>query len=1167
MLFAVFLKFLPLLRLQPNQGWFLGVSAGFLFFRLFGFLFFLTFVQGEAMRSSYKLCLLIVLTACCLASFSASGQSATSATIVGQITDAQGAVVPNLTVTATNDATGIPHTVKTTSSGNYTIPNLPPGIYTVKVTGGSGLAPAEAKAVKLNLGDSLDLKFQLKVAEANEVLEVTAQTPLIETTKTEVSSSITSLDMENLPTLDGAGGTVNDYARLALTAPGVKQDTSGLTTDLIGPGSINNRGNLFNVDGANITDQLVSGRDGTGASIDEVQEFQVITNNYNAEYGQAGGLVVNVVTKSGSNAVHGDGHMYFRGRNLSASDPFYNLGLFQNAVPSTAAGSHPCPDADFTAGTLTSLNGCNRAPFHRKEGGFTLGGPFIKDRLFWFTSFELSQQGLPVTLTPFGVSQTVQQPVNNLLYSGKVDYKVSQNNLLTVRYAVDRARSSNVIVQTGFNVTPDDLTSSTNNNANINIGLVSSLTPNITNEARFVFTRFVTSTADNSNQPGIVHPDGTTTGADFCCPQGGLQKRYQYVDNLTWTKGKHTWKTGFNVSYYPWNALFPQFHFGQYVVNAANQPTSLTVAFGPGQVTSKDNIYGFYFQDTWKITSKLTMNYGIRYDFEAGAFKGGKIPGPNGTCFQGNGLISACSSDNNNWQPRLGFTYAPWSKTLFRLSFAETTQLAFNNVVLDSLNFDGTTLNTVTIDPLSPAPGTTPAQNSAALAAFPNIPSAALLAPFAPVLSGPFGRVRPISSHLKNPEIRSVNFGIEQELTKTLSVGAQYIGQFGFGLFGEQDLNAPPVLPDPAHPGFFFFGARPNPNFAAVRTNENSRTSHYNGLLLSANKRFSNHVQFVASYTWSHALTSGEDFFGLSEPADSVHIRPELGPAFNDIRHAANMGVVLDSGKFTQSHVGGWFLNNLGLSWVGQLQSGRPYPISTGTAGFGGSERFFGAGSETQQRPSVLPNGTLTTSGIASFNGSNALFGPGAVSKCIAAGFAAAQCSAIQNTFAAPVANSGAIDAVDGSPVDFQLVSGNLSRDLGRGSPFVEFDPSIKKSFSVANHENVKLELRFDAFNVFNHSNFGSYNSNDVLSALGVSVANAASSTAVVNPNFFTCNSCLRPNGTYAGSNGQILRLTDLQHGRISQNLLNPVFNSLGDPAATTGIGPRKLQLSFHVRF
>jgi len=1112
------------------------------------------------MRSSCKIVCWIILTACCFAASNAFGQSATSATIVGEITDAQDAAVPNVTITATNEATGIAHSVKATSSGNYTISNLAPGTYTVKVTGDAGFAPAEAKQVTLNLGDNLDLNFHLKPAGTNEVVEVTAQAPLIETTKTDVSSTINSLDMERLPTIGGAGGTVNDYAQLALTAPGVKADTSGLTNDLIAPGSTNNRGNLFSVDGANITDQLVSGRDSTGASVDEVQEFHVITNNYNAEYGQATGLVMNVVTKSGSNGVHGDGHMYFRGRNLSASDPFYNLGLLD---PATGLVNNPrCPH-DGT----TDISGCPRAPFHRTEGGFTIGGPFIKDRLFWFTSYEISRQASPLTLTPFGAPQTVQAPVNNLLYSGKIDYKVSENNLLTVRYAVDRARQSNVIVQTGTNVTPDDLTSSTVNNASVNVGLVSSLTPNLTNEARFVFYRFVTSTADNSTQPGVIHPDGTTTGADFCCPQGGLQKRYQYVDNLTWTKGKHTWKTGFNVSYYPWKSLFPQFHFGQFVVNAANQPTSLTVAFGPGEVTSKDNIYGGYFQDTWKLTRNLTVNYGIRYDVEAGAFKGGKIKGPNGSCFQGNGLISACSSDYNNWQPRLGFTYAPWSKTLFRASFAESTELAFNNVVLDSLNFDGTTLNTVTIDPLNPQPGTTAAQNAAALAAFPNLPSAALLAPFAPSSNGPFGRVRPISNHLRNPEVRSVNVGVEQELTKTLSVGAQYIGQFGFGLFGERDLNAPSVLPDPAHPGFFFFGQRPNPLFTAVRTNDNSRTSHYDGLVIDANKRFSDHVQFAASYTWSHALTSSEDFFGLSEPADGVNVRPELGPAFNDIRHAANMGVVLDSGRFTHSQVGGWFLNDLGLSWVGQIQSGRPYPISTGTSGFGGSERFFGAGSETQQRPSVLPNGTLTTAGIASFNGANALFGPGAVTACETAGFPVAQCQAIQNTFAAPVANSGAIDAVNGSPVDFKLVSGNLSRDLGRGSAFVQFDPSLRKSISVPRHENIKLELRFDAFNVFNHSNFGSYNSNDVLSALGVSVANAASSKAVVNPDFFTCTSCLRPNGTYVGSNGQALTLSNLQHGRISGNLLNPVFNGLGDPANVTGNGARKLQLSFHVRY
>jgi len=1093
---------------------------------------------------------------CCLPLTLANAQSASSAQISGTVVDPQGAVVPGAKVTATNQATGTGRSVSTTSTGNYVIPNLQPGTYDVAVQA-KGFAPGTTKGVVLNLGDQRDLGFKLGLAGSTESVEVTTTAPLIESTKTDVSTNITNLDMERLPTIAGAGGVVNDYAQLALTAAGMKSDTSGLTSDLIAPGSINNRVNLYNVDGANITDQLVSGRDSTGASVDEVQEFQVLTNNYNAEYGQATGLVMNVVTKSGSNGVHGDAHMYFRGRNLAASSAEYNLGFFQS--PPTL-GDGTCPDNDFVGGNLVSIDGCRRSPFHRKEGGFTLGGPFKKDKLFWFTSFEMSRQAFPLTLTP-GIAEggnvTVQQPTNNLLYSGKIDYHISQNQTLSVRYAVDRLRDSNVVVQTSNSVTQDDLTASTLNNASLNVGLVSSITPNLVNEGRFVFYRFVTATSDNTTQPGVIHADGTTTGANFCCPQGGLQKRYQYIDNLTWTHGRHTWKTGFNISYYPWNSLFPQFHFGQYLVDASNHPTSLTVAFGPGEVTSKDNIYGFYVQDTWKLTRKLTVNAGLRYDMEAGAFKGGKIPVPNGTCFQGNGLISACGSDKNNWQPRLGFTYAPWDRTLFRLSFAETTMLAFNNVVLDSLNFDGTTLNTVTID------GSTPA-GAAVLAAFPNTPSAALLAPFAPSLSGPFGRVRPISPNLKNPEMRMVNFGVEHQFTNTLKGSAQYIGQFGFGLFGERDLNAPPVLPDPAHPGFFFFGTRPNSQFTAIRTNENSRTSSYNGMLLSVSKNMSHHIQFNASYTWSHALTSGEDFFGLSEPGDWRTIGPERGPAFNDIRHAANMGVVLDSGKLFSNHFMGVIGNNVGLSWIGQIQSGRPYPISTGTSGFNSSGRFFGAGNETQQRPNVAADGTINTSGIASFNGENALFGPTAVAACIAGGFPAAQCAAIQNTFAAP-AGSGAKDGITGAPVDFALVNGNLKRDAGRGSPFAKFDASLHKSITVPRAENVKVELRFDAFNIFNHTNWQGFNSNDTTNVLSPSVTGLGTLAAVANPDFFSCSSCMRPNGTFAGSGGQILHLADLQKGKISKDLLNPVFGLLGDPGSADI--PRTLQLSFHVRF
>jgi outer membrane receptor protein involved in Fe transport len=1124
----------------------------------------------------------IVVLLSSFVAISAAAQSAASATIIGTVVDPQGAVVPGAKVTATNAATGVGRTVDTTSSGNYTIPNLPPGTYNVRVEA-KGFAAGETRGIALNVGDQRDLGFKLAISGASESVEVTTESPLIETTKTDVSTSVTSLDMQRLPTIAGATGSVNDYAQLALTAPGVKLDSSGLTTDLIGPGSINNRGNLYNVDGANITDQLVSGRDGTGASVDEVQEFQVLTNNYNAEYGQASGLVMNVVTKSGSNAIHGDAHMYFRGRNLSASDPFYNLSFLD---PATGLVAAPVPGQPFhcplsNVGT-PSIDGCDRAPFHRKEGGFTLGGPFMKNKMFWFTSFELSRQAVPLILTPFGVSQQVQQPVNNLLYSGKIDYKVSNNHNLSIRYAVDRFRTSNAVIQTGLNVSPDDLNSTLNNNVNLNAGLVSNLSSSMVNEGRFVFTRFVTSTTTNSTAPGVIHADGTQTGADFCCPQGGLQKRYQYIDNLTWTRGKHTMKYGFNVSYYPWFSLFPQFHFGQYIANPSDTgATSFTFAVGPGEVTSKDNIYGFYGQDTWKITNKLTVNYGLRWDFEAGAFKGGKIPGPNGTCFQGNGIISACSSDKNNFQPRVGFTYQVTNNTLLRAGFAETTMLAFNNVVLDSLNFDGTTLNTITTT------------NPAVLAFFPNAPDPAVLASVVPPGSNFFGRVRPISPNLKNPEMRMANVAIEHEFSKTLKGTVQYIGQFGFGLFGERDTNAPVMAADPNNPGFFYYktqpsvdptldpSARPDNRFGAIRTNENSRTSHYNGLLVSAEKRMSNHIQFNASYTWSHAITSSEDFFGISEPGDFVNIRPELGPAYNDIRHAVNMGVVLDSGKMTGNSFLGTFLNNLGLSWVGQLQSGRPFPVSTGSSEFGAGSRFFGAGSETQQRPNVLADGTVSMAGIGTIDdGFGANFSSATTSVCTAGGFSLAQCQGIVNTFAAPADAdpNGPVDSLNSNiPVDFKLANGSLERNAGRGNPFLRFDASLHKTIGIPKYENVKIELRFDAFNVFNHANWGSFNSNDVLATMGLSVVRDPNGSIISTaPDFFTCGSpagggCERPDGTFVGNNGQTLRLSDLQHGKISSNLLagNQIFNGLGDPAAVdvNGIGPRKLQLSFHVRF
>jgi hypothetical protein len=284
------------------------------------------------------------------------------------------------------------------------------------------------------------------------------------------------------------------------------------------------------------------------------------------------------------------------------------------------------------------------------------------------------------------------------------------------------------------------------------------------------------------------------------------------------------------------------------------------------------------------------------------------------------------------------------------------------------------------------------------------------------------------------------------------------------------------------------------------------------------------------------------------------------------------MGVVLDSGKVTSKGWAGVFANNLGLSWVGQIQSGRPYPVSTGSAGFANG-RFFGAGSETQQRPNEMADGSLSVAGLASAFGQNWLIGPAGVAQCNASGlFTPGQCGALQNTFAAPAGASGlgSVDTLNpNSIVDFRQVSGNVGRDAGRGSNFVKFDASLHKTFAIPKAERVKVELRFDAFNVFNTSNFLSYNTNDVLTALSPSVVPDPSDpnglAVLPTSTFFNCTGCMRPNGTFVGTNGQALHLRDLTRGKVSANLLKPTFNAMGDPASADR--PRTLQLSFHVRF
>jgi hypothetical protein len=1148
---------------------------------------------------NWQSCLLIlaVVVSMLWCANGAYGQS--FATITGRILDPKGASVPNATITATNTETGLVRTTTTTSDGIYRFENLVPGIYDVAIEA-SSFTKEEAKHVKLQVGELRDINFNLELAGQKQSVVVTSEVPLIETTKTDSSMVIDDKSVADLPTttsFGGLSGAANDYQGLAASAPGVRYDYTGNSNDLIGPGSVNDRGIKVNIDGGNISAGDTSARNALGASVEEVKEFQVLSNNFNAEYGQATNLILNVITKSGTNQVHGDFHAYFRGRNMGASDFFYNQG-FSAATPTD---THGCPLSDFSGGVLTKIDGCGRAAFFKHEYGFTVGGPFIKDRLFWFGSFEKVAEGVPETTTPFGNAITVTSPTNEIMGSAKVDAKLSDKHTLTVRYNLQRDLSDNLIVQTGGNTDPSGFVSQVAHDNTLNVGMVSTPTSHTVNEARFFWHRLLSATPTKSIQPGQSLPNAYV-GADFCCPQAALNHRFEYTDNLSWTHGSHTIKTGMLISHYPFDSLFTQFRFGRYESfgpgTCVNQPfglcpTSFTVGIGPAFVHVADTAYGAFAQDTWQVRRNLTINYGVRYDIESGAFDGGTVTrtqnpsAPAGGCLQQNLIIPACGSDKNNVQPRLGIAWSPSfehgplhmlfgdpGKSVVRLAGAEMTELAYLNVVLDSRNFDGVNLFTTSVGPTTLGSDGSPIGQTILNQVYPNEPSPTQLALLHPI--GKFGRIRPISPTIKNPEVHQASMSITRQFGPTWVFSVGYQGVFGNGLFGETDTNFPLPVADPAHAGFFYLPARPNPAFAAIRTNFSNRTSSFNGLLLTAQKRASHHLQFQGNYVFSKTLGTGEDFFGLSEPGNPVaNLKLDRAPVQNDIRHLGNFSFVVDTENLFSTPIVKQVANNWTLSMISTLQSGRPYPVSTGSGGFAGSA-FPALNSETNQRPNILANGTIVATNIASNAGTNLAVGQSGVAACQAAGLA--NCAALQTSFDAPAgaSASGPVDSFSGNPVDFQFLDGNVARNAGIGPPLYRFDISVTKAFKVT--ESMRLELKMDVFNVFNHPLFTQNNGNDNISVLTLpalqvhSVPGDNTSPLIANPAFNCTASCINPfTGLYLGANGAALTLHDFQVGRLDKDLQNTNFAGLGNPAAGSATGgtvtPRIIQLAVRFRW
>src|SRR2546421_4529493 len=511
---------------------------------------------------------------------------ASTGNIEGRVLDPNGAAVPNVQVTATNEATGLQKSANTDDEGNYRIILLPPGTYTVRAEKTQGFAQAEFQNVQVTVGGKTPLEIKLspagvKVADIN----VTSEVPLVETTRTSVSTTINQQSIDNLPI---NGRNFQDFATLS---PGVVRDPRGGDLSVGGQRGTFNSLQVDGVDNNNTFFGQAFGRGGVRPpyqfSEESVQEFQVNQNGFSAEFGRAGGAVINVVTKSGTNYFHGGAFEYFRDEALNANDPIVKANQPRAGQPN------------------------RRAKLQINQFGGHFGGPISKNRAFFFFTYDGQRANVPQVMdvpnigaAPAG-ARTVLLPLIHTyaigrrqnVFLGKSDIKVNDRNQLVFRFNHQGFNGKNnenngplsAEEHSGDSNVKSDTFSST---------LTSTLTQRIVNEFRFQYARDKEPGLANSASPEAVIGTAVTgsagtnlsIGRNNFSPRETTIKRVQFIDNVSYLQGRSNWKFGLDFNFDRIFNFFPGIFSGSYTFQnytgfATNAPTAYTQNF-PGAGTT-----------------------------------------------------------------------------------------------------------------------------------------------------------------------------------------------------------------------------------------------------------------------------------------------------------------------------------------------------------------------------------------------------------------------------------------------------------------------------------------------------------------------------------------------------------------------------------------------------
>ncbi|HMF56267.1 MAG TPA: TonB-dependent receptor [Pyrinomonadaceae bacterium] len=885
-----------------------------------------------------KIMKLFALAACSIlmaASVFAQSQ-ATTGDIEGRVLDPNGAAVPNATVTALNQATGLERTVTADGEGNYRLILLPPGAYTVRATS-QGFAQTELRDVQVTVGGNTPLEVKLSVSGTSESVTVTGEAPVVETSRTSVSTTIGERAIQNLP-VNG-----RNYLDFATLTPGVIRDPTRQGDLAVGgqKGTLNNL-QVDGVDNNNTFFGQAFGRTGVRPpyqfSEESVQEFQVNQNGFSAEFGRAGGAVINVVTKSGTNDFHGGVFEYFRDESLNANPPATINSEATRGLPN------------------------KRTPQQINQFGGRLGGPIVRNRAFFFFTYDGQRQNLtnpidapniasaPAAVQAILIPKLATYPIgrDQDVFMVKGDIHVNNSNLLSLRFNRQNFTGANN-ESTGAQSVEEHTGNSLARTTTFSGTLATTLSQRLVNEFRFQVARDAEPGQANSDQPeariGTVVTGTTGTflniGRNNFSPRETTIRRWQVIDNILYVTGRHNIKTGFDFNFDRILNFFPGFFSGQYTFNnytdfRNNTPSGFQQAFAgngtTGATTHPDiSDYAFYVQDDWRVNPRLTINAGVRYDLETLAKP--QVHNPDAQLAAAGLDTSTGPSDTNNWAPRIGFSYAFDDRSVLRggygVFYGRTTGIMLGTAhSQNGINVTNISLNAAQLAVL----GLT----------YPNV----LTAP-PTVGATPINLLLFVNDYAQ-PYVQQARLGYEREVFSNTSLSITYMFYRGTHLSRTRDVNLPaPTLvtfTDPTNAQTFQverFGARPLTHFARIDLFESTGDSRYHALAFQLQRRFHKGWQFLATYTFSHARDNKPDQTAVvpGNAGDDVkvvfnqlNISEDWGISDLDIPHRFVFSSVREFGTFTKSKNSflRMLLSNYTFSSITQINSGVPYSAMVG---------------------------------------------------------------------------------------------------------------------------------------------------------------------------------------------------------------------------------------------